>query len=233
MPLPAASSLRRSTWLVIPAYDEAERIGEVVGSLLSEWPRVLVIDDGSTDGTAAAARAAGATVLVHVVNRGQGAALQTGFAWCLRAGAEIVVTFDADGQHRSSDVGRLVEPVTAGECDVALGSRFLEPGPRVPPLRRLLLRSAVLFTRLTTGLRVTDTHNGLRALSRPAVASLRLRMDRMAHASEILDQIASLGLRYREVPVRIDYTRYSLAKGQRGLAAVRVLLDYLLGRLLG
>ncbi len=227
---PAAQLPRASTFVVVPAYNEEATLGPVVRDLKRGWPRVVVIDDGSLDATAEAAAEAGAEVLRHAVNRGQGAALQTGFSYSLAAGAEIVVTFDADGQHPTDELERLVEPVASGRVEVALGSRFLDTRSDVPAARRLLLKAAVLFTRVVSGLRITDTHNGLRALSRAAVERLELRADRMAHASEILDQIAALDLAYAEVPVRVRYTRHSRAKGQRGLDAVRVLVDYLLNR---
>ncbi len=227
---PATLVPRASTFIVIPAYNEAPTIGAVVRDLLPGWPRVVVVDDGSTDRTADTAARAGAEVVRHAVNRGQGAALQTGFDYCLAAGARFLVTFDGDGQHPSEELERLVEPVAAGRCDIALGSRFLDARSDVPALRRLLLKAAVIFTRVVSGLRVTDTHNGLRALTRDAAERLELRADRMAHASELLDQISSLGLSWAEVPVRVRYTRHSRAKGQRGLDALRVLVDYVLNR---
>ena len=227
-PTPA---VRASTFIVIAAYNEQSTLGQVVREVRGEWPNVVVVDDGSTDATAEAARMAGARVVRHAVNRGQGAALQTGFAYSLAAGARFLVTFDADGQHRADEIGRLLAPVVSGQADVALGSRFLEPGNRVPALRKLLLKSAVLFTRLVSGLRLTDTHNGFRALSREAASAIDLRADRMAHASEILDQIARHRLAWTEVPVHVRYTRHSRAKGQSNLAAFRVLVDYLLSRI--
>lgn len=219
--------------MVVPAFNEAAAIGAVVAALRAEWPRVVVVDDGSADATGAEARRHGAHVLTHLVNRGQGAALQTGLTYALRQGARYIVTFDADGQHRVEDIARLVAPLAEGRCEVALGSRFLEPGTAVPRGRRLLLKAAVLMTRLTSRLPLTDAHNGLRALSRRAAAGIRLRLDRMAHASEIVDQIARLRLPVLELPVRVRYTAYSRAKGQRGTDAVKVLVDYLLARLFG
>lgn len=227
---PSTLATRASTFIIVPAYNEAATIGRVVRDIRHEWPRVLVVDDGSTDGTAEAARAAGAEVVSHAVNRGQGAALQTGFDYSLRAGARVLVTFDADGQHLSEELGLLVEPVVEGRCEVALGSRFLEARSEIPWLRRLLLKSAVIFTRVASGLRITDTHNGLRALSRAAAERIQLRADRMAHASEILDQIAGHRLAWAEVPVHVRYTHHSRAKGQSSLDAVRVLIDYILTR---
>jgi glycosyltransferase involved in cell wall biosynthesis len=223
----------QAVFAVVPAYNEAQVLGESVRALTAADLRVVVVDDGSTDETAAVARAAGATVLRHAINRGQGAALQTGIAYALRRGAEQIVTFDADGQHGVEAVPELLQPLLDGRADVVLGSRFLDGQTRVPMLRRLTLKAALVFTRAMTGLRITDTHNGLRALTRRAAECIALRQDRMAHASEILDQIAAARLRYVEVPVHIRYSDYSRRKGQGSLGAFRVALDYLLGRWLG
>ena len=228
------SAARAGVFVVIAAYRAAPAIASVVRELLAaDWPRVVVVDDGSDDATGAEAAAAGAMVLRHVLNRGQGAALQTGIAFALRRGARVIVTFDADGQHRPEDLPGLVAPVLCGEVDVVLGSRFLGHEGAVPWRRRLLLRAARQFQRWTSGLALTDAHNGLRALSERMAARLCLRMDRMAHASELVDQVALSGLPWREVSVHVAYTDYARAKGQRGWAAVRVLRDYVVGRLLG
>lgn len=223
---------RAATHVVIAAYREEAAIGPVVAQLRASYPHVVVVDDGSGDLTAERALAAGAIVVSHLVNRGQGAALQTGIAYSLGAGARYIVTFDADGQHRPEDIPALVLPLVRGETDVCLGSRFLADADTVPVARRILLFLAVVFTWVTSRMNVTDAHNGLRAFSREAAARLDIQLDRMAHASEVLDQIRRSGLRYREVPVRIRYTEYSLAKGQRSGAALKVALDYLIGRLL-
>jgi glycosyltransferase involved in cell wall biosynthesis len=231
-PIGLPGSTRSRLFIVIAAYNEAGVIGRVVEELRVVYPNVVVVDDGSSDDTWRSARAAGATVLRHALNRGQGAALQTGISYALRAGAELVVTFDADGQHRVQDVAALAAPIAAGEVEICLGSRFLDDSDAVPTGRRLLLAAAIAFTRLTSGMRLSDAHNGLRAFSRRAAAGIDIQLDRMAHASELIDQIRSSGLSYREVPVRIRYTDYSLAKGQRSSAALRVAWDYLIGRLL-
>jgi glycosyltransferase involved in cell wall biosynthesis len=190
-----------------------------------------VVDDGSTDATADHAHAAGATVVRHPFNLGQGAALQTGIDYALQHGADAIVTFDADGQHRAADIESLVAALRQARADFALGSRFLGDAIALSTARRLLLRAATVFTQLTTGLRLTDTHNGLRALTRRGAEKIRLRQNRMAHASEILAQIAASGLPYVEVPVRIEYTAYSLAKGQRLGDALAILLDLFARRL--
>ena len=217
-------------FVVVPAYNEAEAIGGVLEELRRTAATIVVVDDCSTDATAAIARAAGATVLRHAVNRGQGASLQTGIRYALTRGAKIVVTFDSDGQHDAADLAALVAPIRAGRAEVVLGSRFLEPRSAIPPARRLLLKLAVLFTRITSGLQVTDAHNGLRALSRRAAASIDIKLDRMAHASELMDQIRRSRLSYAEVAVSVRYTPYARRKGQRGVHALRVAFDYLVGR---
>jgi glycosyltransferase involved in cell wall biosynthesis len=232
-PAPTLSeAVRARSAIVIAAYNEAGAIAAVVRELRAQYPNVVVTDDGSADDTAGCAAQAGAIVLKHLLNRGQGAALQTGISYALLHGAEYVVTFDADGQHSPDDLPAMLAPIIAGEVDICLGSRFLGKSTSMPLSRRLVLKAAVLFTRITSGVRLSDTHNGFRAFSRKAAQKLDIRLDRMAHASELIDQVRLSGLPYREVPVHIRYTDYSLAKGQRSTAALRVAFDYLIGRLL-
>ncbi len=224
-----------SVLYIIPAYNEGQVIADTIRNLLAEGPpgQVVVIDDGSQDDTGSCALAAGATVLTHIVNRGQGAALQTGFAYAQVCGAPVVVTFDADGQHDPTDVPKLIDPILSGEVDVVMGSRFLEgsESPHMPPLRRLILRGGVWFTRFMSRVPVTDTHNGLRALSSTALAAINLRLDDMAHASELIDEIYRRKLSFKEVPCRIRYSDYSMAKGQRSGAALRIAWTFFLEKL--
>jgi glycosyltransferase involved in cell wall biosynthesis len=218
-------------WVVIAACNEAASIAAVVQDVSSYGYQTVVIDDGSADCTSGVALAAGAITLRHAVNLGQGAALQTGIEYALSRGAETVVTFDADGQHRASDIAPLLAALRREGVEFALGSRFLGNVVRLPTSRRILLRAATLFTRVTTGLRLTDSHNGLRAMSRQGAAHIALRQNRMAHASEILSQIATSGLGYVEVPVTIEYSDYSLGKGQRLSDSLMILLDLFAGKL--
>jgi len=214
-----------SIWIVVAAFNEATVLGPIVSDLMRRTYRVVVVDDGSSDATGQIALSAGATVITHPVNLGQGAALQTGIKFALQQGAAFVVTFDADGQHRPSDIARLIEALTDYDAAYALGSRFLGSSRGMPLGRRLLLQVAIWLTRVMTGLRLTDTHNGLRAMTRDGASHIFLRQNRMAHASELLEQIAASGLRHVEVPVTIDYTRYSLAKGQRLSDSLAILFD--------
>jgi len=217
--------------VVIAAYNEAKVIADVVAGVIRAGYDVVVVDDGSRDRTRDLAAAAGAVVVRHPINLGQGAALQTGIEFALRQGADIVVTFDADGQHRIADAARLIAALHTHGADFALGSRFLGGAVNQPLSRRILLRLATLFTRLTTGLSVTDTHNGLRAMTRRGASAIGLKQNRMAHASEILHQIADSGLKFVEVPVTIEYSAYSLEKGQSMGDALVILTDLFARRL--
>jgi glycosyltransferase involved in cell wall biosynthesis len=200
--------------VIIPAYNEAKMIGKVVEEVRCLFPNVVVIDDCSTDQTMRNAKDAGAHVLQHPINLGQGAALQTGFDYAMAAGASHIVTFDADGQHHTEDVPRMLEALAESGADLALGSRFLGTTVGMTQGRRRLLQAATLFTKLTTGLSLSDCHNGLRVLTAKAVRTLNLRQNRMAHASEILGGIRRHRLSFIEVPVTISYTEYSRQKGQ-------------------
>ena len=211
-------------FVVIPAFNEAAVIEKTISDVKKYYQNVVVVDDGSTDETADSARAGGGDILKHIINRGQGAALRSGIDYALDKGAEIIITFDADGQFEPEEMRRLCAPIEKDECDIVLGSRFLTKNS-VPFLRRLLLKGAILLTRAITGLDLTDAHNGFRALSRKAAEKIVIRQDRMAHASDILHEIARLKLRYREVPVAVKYTAYSRKKGQKLSGAGRILFD--------
>jgi glycosyltransferase involved in cell wall biosynthesis len=218
--------------VVVPAFNEAAIIRQSVASLRTRFPNVVVVDDGSGDATPAEALAAGAVVLQHAVNIGQGAALQTGIDYALAQGAGFVATFDADGQHHVEDLVAMLAVLRAESLDVVLGSRFLGQAVGLSGTRRLLLKAAVLFTNLTTGLRLTDAHNGLRVMTAAAARRLQIRQEGMAHASELIAQIAQLGLRFREVPVTISYSDYSVGKGQRLSNSFGILRDLVAGWLL-
>jgi glycosyltransferase involved in cell wall biosynthesis len=210
-------------------FNEAAVVGDVVASARSAFARVICVDDGSSDGSGDLAQAAGAIVIRHPGNLGAGAALQTGLAFGLGSTrAEYFVTIDADGQHRIEDAIRMLERARESNADVILGSRFLSHESNIPTVRRIVLRAGVAFTRATTGLSITDTHNGLRVLSRSAAQIIRIRLHGMAHGSELLEQIARAGLAYEEAPVTIRYTDYSRGKGQSSLNALNILFELLL-----
>lgn len=228
----ASRDWRHRIFVVMAAYNEAKNIKNVIDRLIRQFSNVVVVDDGSRDGTDAMVACTNVFLLRHITNRGQGAALQTGIQFALLKGAEVIVTFDADGQHDERDIEALVEPILGGECDATFGSRFLGHAHNIPLSRRMILKVGILFTWAVSGVRVSDIHNGLRAFSRQAASSLHITMDRMAHASEMLDQIIRLGWRYREIPVNIYYSRESLAKGQSSWEALKIASQVLLKKII-
>lgn len=221
-----------SVWVIIPAYNEAQVLEDVLRELLdyNTSYHVAIVDDGSSDDTSTVAGNYPVHVLVHPINLGQGAALATGIEYALKEKADIVVTFDADGQMRPQDIGTLVDKVVNEGIDVALGSRFLtSPSEAMPRMKRLILKLATGLTRLTTGLKITDTHNGIRAFEAKALRKITITQNRMAHSSEILSEIARNRLTYCEVPVTIRYTQYSKAKGQSIFNSINILYELFMG----
>jgi glycosyltransferase involved in cell wall biosynthesis len=213
-------------WIVIPAFNEAAVIGDVVADVRSVFDHVVCVDDGSTDGSAERITATGAHLVRHPVNLGQGAALQTGVRYSLaQPGAERFVTFDADGQHRVEDVVTMLAIAHERSADAVLGSRFLLPDGEVPWQKRVVLRATAAISPTARRLRLSDAHNGLRLFNRKAASQLNITMNGMAHASEITGFLARSGLRVTEAPVSIRYTDYSRAKGQSLLNGVNILFD--------
>ncbi|MDP2631809.1 MAG: glycosyltransferase family 2 protein [Candidatus Uhrbacteria bacterium] len=219
---------------VIPAYNEENRVHAAVADVARFVDAVIVIDDGSSDNTVSEAEKAGAYVLIHPVNRGQGAAIQTGTDYALDVlDADIIVHFDADGQMSGEDIKSIIQPIIEGSADVVLGSRFLGLKSNMPFGRLITNRLSWLFTLLVSGIKVTDAHNGFRAFGRHAAEEIRITLNRMAHASEILDQIKVRKLRYVERPVSIKYSSETLAKGQSFFNGFTVLKDYFKAKFLG
>ncbi|HUH54042.1 MAG TPA: glycosyltransferase family 2 protein, partial [Microbacteriaceae bacterium] len=216
------------TWVVIPLFNEAPVIGQVVEGLLAQFSNVVCIDDGSSDGSGGVARASGARVATHPINLGQGAALQTGFEYALERDAKYVVTFDADGQHRVVDAAEMLGEARAHDLAIVYGSRFLDSRTQPGLLKKIVLKTAVAITNLTTRTKLTDAHNGLRVIRRDALEQIRLRQDRMAHGTEIVVQLGRTGLPFKEHPVEVLYTDYSKAKGQSLLNSVNILIDLMI-----
>lgn len=220
------TAVNADTWLIVPLYNEAAVVREVVESARQVFSNIVCVDDGSSDDSISEALGGGAVVVKHPINLGQGAALQTGIDFAMaQQGAEYFVTFDSDGQHRTEDALRMVQRLRQEELDIVVGSRFLGEGTNASRVKRMVLRAAVLFERMMTGVKLTDAHNGLRALNRTAAAKIRIRQNRMAHASEIVSLIGKLKLRYAEEPVQIIYTDYSRAKGQSLWNSVNILSE--------
>ncbi len=218
------------TLIIIPAYNESESLPLVIKNILSlnlSDTDILVVDDGSSDKTFLFAKNLGVKVLRHCLNRGQGASLKTGIDFCLKNDYQIAVFFDADGQMDHLEIPLLLKNLNA-DCQVVLGSRRLGQTINMPIMRKLVKYLALIFTRLTTGLKLTDTHNGFQAWSVEALKKIELYQDGYAHASQLLQQIAKNRLKYCEVPVTIKYTDYSRRRGQSLWGAIKILWDLLI-----
>ena len=220
-------------FVVVPAYNERTALAATASRLLPFGYSVVVVDDGSEDNCLEAVSDLPVHRLRHPLNLGQGAALQTGVDYALQRGARFIVHFDADGQHRADQISTLLRPIVAGECDVALGSRFLRASDerQVPWPKRIVLRLGIVVSGVFTRVWLTDTHNGFRALSRDAAARIRLRENGFAHATEFLAVMRKSGLRYRELPVTVTYTEYSLRKGQKISSGFNIVFDLLIRKL--
>ena len=216
------------TAVIIPVYNEAAVIGDVVAGVLEHFPYVVCVDDGSTDESAVILSKTNVRLVRHPINVGQGAALQTGIEYALLdPQIRYLVTYDADGQHRLEDALSLVQLLRDDGLDIVFGSRFLDQRTQMSVLKRIVLRTAVAYTNVTSGIHLTDAHNGLRAFTVDVGRQLHLRQSGMAHASEIIERVADRKFRFKEAPVEILYTDYSRSKGQSVLNSVNILFDLL------
>jgi UDP-N-acetylglucosamine---dolichyl-phosphate N-acetylglucosaminyltransferase len=216
--------------VVIPAYNEERTITGVIRGLNRQGlTRLIVIDDGSSDHTSELAAHEDVILLRHILNRGLGGALGTGIKAALRLGAEVIVTFDADGQHDPDDIPRLLAPIEKGEADVVIGSRMLAP-LGMPYRRRLANWIANVVTYLLFGGWATDSQSGLRAFSRQAAARMRLMTRGMEVSSEIIAETVKNRLKRQEVPIKAIYTDYSLSKGQSFDVGLQTLMRLLLAK---
>ena len=214
------------TWVIIPVFNEAGVVAQVVEDLRTTFPHIVCVDDGSTDGSARQITTTSAHLVRHPINMGQGAALQTGLSYALnRSGGRFFVTFDADGQHSVSDAAQMVALARAESVDVVLGSRFLDQHSHVPVLKRIVLGTVAALSPASRRMGLTDAHNGLRVFNRAVAERLRIKMNDMAHASEIVALLARGGWTVREVPVTIRYTDYSRSKGQSLINGINILFD--------
>ena len=218
------------TWIVIPAFGEASVVAGVVSDVRTVFDHVVCVDDGSRDDTAENAWRAGAHVVRHPVNLGQGAAIQTGVEYArAQPGARVFATFDADGQHRVADVVRMIDRLVRENLDIVVGTRFAGSVPKnMPPLKRLALPVIAKLSRTSRQLGLTDAHNGLRVFNRTVADGLNLTMNGMAHASEIVVLVIENDWRIAEEPVEILYTDYSMSKGQPLVNGVNIIFDGLL-----
>jgi len=220
--------------IVIPMYNEELVVKNVLLELVEMYPDylIIVVDDNSTDASFTQACVKGVYILRHIINLGQGAALQTGIEFARKMGTEYVVTFDADGQHDSKDIAPFVAELEKNEVDIVLGSRFLGHIKNMPKKKKFLLKISRYFTWVVTGILLTDSHNGFRAINIGKFPNFEIIHNRMAHASEIINIIKTLKMKYIEKPCTVKYTEYTIQKGQSMWNSINIIFDYLLGNLI-
>jgi len=214
---------------VIPAFNESKTITKVINQARPYVKEIVIIDDGSTDNTAALAKISGATVLKHLINRGQGAALQTGDEYALSHGADIIIHFDADDQFQAQEIPDIIEPIKSGRADIVFGSRFLGKKVNLPKSKQYFIYPlAKLFTRLILGIKLSDPQNGFRAMNRTAAQKIMIENRSMAHNSEIQSKAFQLGLRVAEVPITVTYHEF----GQRFSGGLKIIYDLLIHKII-
>jgi glycosyltransferase involved in cell wall biosynthesis len=214
---------------VIPAYNEADNIGTVIAKLKSYVDEIIVVDDSSYDNTYEIARQAGAVVVRHIINRGQGAALRTGTQLALDRGADIIIHFDADDQFQAEDIPDMLAPLRAGSADAVLGSRFLTKKSNLPKTKQYLIMPLARFVnRLFFNIKLSDPQSGFRALSRASAQKLKIEHDGMAHCTEIIHQLFKNGDRVVEVPITVIYHEF----GQKFSGGFKILKDIIIQKII-
>lgn len=216
------------TFVILPAYNEARRIGQVLQDLSALPYEVVIVDDASNDDTYKIASKYKVDLLQHKVNRGQGAALQTGNNYALSQGADIIVHFDADGQFLAEEIKDIIQPLLTGEADIVFGSRFLSKKSHIPWLKeKIYFPLARLVNRLLLGIKSSDPQSGFRAMTRATAKQIEIVNDEYAHCSEIIAKAFAHNLRIKEVPMTVIYRDF----GQGFGGGIKILKDILISKI--
>ena len=189
----------------IPAFNEEKNIGVIITKLKKVSNSIIVCDDGSSDLTAEIARGLGATVISHSKNQGYGAAIKSIFLEARKTDVDVLVTFDADGQHRIEDIEKVLEPIISKNADVVIGSRFLDEKTEIPRYRKFGVKVITELTNVSTGSKITDSQSGFRAYNKNVLEDVIPTESGMGISTEILIKVQEKGLRISEVPIKILY----------------------------
>jgi len=189
----------------IPAYNEEKNIAKIIVKLKKTVDQIIVCDDGSTDSTSEIAESLGATVVKHAKNSGYGMAIRSIFLKSREINADILVTLDADGQHKIEDINKIIKPVVDGEADISIGSRFLKEDNNTPGYRKLGVKIITKVTNSSLSEKITDAQSGFRAYNNKVLQSLTPADSGMGISTEILIKSSNLGLKIVEVPTEIQY----------------------------
>ena len=189
----------------LPAYNEEKNIASVITKLKKITDSIIVCDDGSSDMTSEISKNLGAVVISHKKNMGYGAALRTIFQKSVELDSDILVTFDADGQHRVEDINKILQPLENNEADVVIGSRFLDNESKIPNYRKIGIKVITKVTNASLKKKLTDSQSGFRAYNKQALTQISPSEMGMGISTEILIKASNKGLRIAEIPITVLY----------------------------
>jgi glycosyltransferase involved in cell wall biosynthesis len=225
-------SMHANTYIIIPVYNEAQMVGQVIKEVHKYFQNIVCVNDGSKDNSSQVILDAGATLVEHPINVGAGAATQTGIDYALLdPNASYFITIDADGQHEITDAIRMRKHLIDNKLDVVFGSRFIGAAENISPVKRAFLKLAAVFSGVTSGVKLTDPHIGLRVFNRLFAENLKITLPDFTHASEVVSRVKEGDYKYAELPVTVTYSDYSKAKGQPMLNAVNITIDLFFHRI--
>lgn len=227
--------MNKKIFCIIPAFNEGKRINKVINDVLPLVDKIIIVDDGSRDNTYKKAERSGVVVLRHLINRGQGAALETGNQYALKNGADVVVHFDADGQFLFSEINDVLAPLKNDEYDIVFGSRFLEKKTEMPFFKKNILFPIARFINLFLGIKMTDPQSGFRAMNKNALKKIKIQNDGSAHCSEILSKSFKFNLRIKEVPITVFYNEFGqgiFAGRGRGKGGIKIIKDLIIQKII-
>lgn len=213
---------------VIPAYNEAQNVITVINKVKPLVDELVIVDDCSSDETFELAKTTSASVLRHIINRGQGAALQTGNDYALNHGADIIVHFDSDNQFLAEEIKDVIQPIIAGQADIVFGSRFLGKKSNLPKFKKnIIMPLARAINKAFFDINLSDPQNGFRAMSAKVAREIKIENDKMAHCNEILIKAFKNKYRVQEVPITVIYHEF----GQKFSGGIRIIKDLIYKKL--
>ena len=220
-------------FVVVPAYNEEKTIAKVILELIDMGFEIVVVDDGSKDNTYSIVnniikQKKRGILCKHLLNRGLGGALKTGIEAALIENPDVIVTFDADGQHDPNDILNVSKPIIDGEADVVVGKRNFDDMPKSKKFGNTVMN---LITLTFYGIKVDDSQSGLRALSRKAAEEIIINARDYGVSSEIVGEVKRHNLRFKEVPIKTIYTDYSMTKGTNTTEGLKILVKLIINML--
>ena len=218
--------MHKKVYVIVPVYNEEEKILLVLNDLKRYFKNILVVNDGSTDKTTDILKSSNVETLNHEINLGAGAAISSGFEAIKRKkNIEALITFDADGQHSTEDANDFAHEIISCSEDVIFGSRFIKHSKNIPRVKKIILSIVTFISNRITKIKLTDAHNGMNAFKTSCLDRILINIDGFGFATQIVNSVAKNSLSYKEMPTNIKYTDYSIKKGQRIFGGFLILED--------